>query len=100
MVSREQVFYALNTERAYQESRIDKDSGSREHTVEDFILFMEHYLFEARRVASTTWGPPAKPATLEFVRKVTALGVACMEKHGAPLRAGFEFCPPQPGGDT
>ena len=86
MVSRSEVYVAIDSEREYQESRVQKDSGHPDHSVEEFVLYMEYYLQETRRIASTTWGPSAKPATLEFVRKVTALGVACMEKHGAPHR--------------
>lgn len=84
------VVASLASERAYQEMRKVRDSGAPEHSVEDFILFMEDYLHEARHVASRTWGPDAKGKTLEILRKVTGLGVACMEAHGAPQREGFE----------
>ncbi len=44
-------------------------------------------------VAATTWGPDAKPKTLDAIRKVVTLGVACMEQHGAPQREGFPANP-------
>jgi hypothetical protein len=90
MTSRADVYAAINSERDYQEMRVKRDQGNPFHSLEEFILFMDFYLTETKRVASTTWGPEAKPATLEFVRKVVALGVAAMEHHGAPQRKGFE----------
>lgn len=91
MASRSEVFAALNSERAYQDMRKKRDQGQTFHSAEEFILYMEHYLHLAREVASTTWGPEAKPKTMEVVRKVTALGVAAMEQHGAPQRPDFNF---------
>lgn len=90
MASRTEVYAALESERAYQNMRQVRDQGQPFHTLEDFLLFMDVYLEDAKRIAATTWGPDAKPKTLEFVRKVTALGVAAMEQHGAPQRTGFE----------
>lgn len=89
MTRRSDVYAALDSERAYQEKCVQNSDGNPFHSVEDFILFMEDYLHEARHIASRTWGPAAKPKTLEVLRKVTALGVACMELHGAPQREGF-----------
>lgn len=91
MPKRSEVYKAVDSERDYQDRRIARDgttaSGSEHyHTPEEFILYMEDYLNEARHVASRTWGPTAKPAIMELVRKVTALGVACMEANGAPHR--------------
>ena len=90
MTSRADVYRAIDSERDYQEMRVRRDQGNPFHSTEEFLLYMEDYLVEARKVASRTWGPEAKPAILEVIRKVTALGVACMEHHGAPQRAGFE----------
>lgn len=96
MTNRNDVYAALDSERDYQEMRKQRDDGQPFHSVEEFLLYMEDYLHEARSVASRTWGPDAKPKTLEVLRKVVALGVACMEIHGAPQRAGFERDRDQP----
>jgi hypothetical protein len=91
--SRADVYGAIDSERDYQDMRIERDgstsAGEHYHTPEEYLLYMEHYMLEARRIASTTWGPAAKPAILDVLRKVTALGVACMEDNGAPRRGGF-----------
>ena len=89
MPSREEVYAALDSERAYQESRKSNEQG-KEHSVGEFLVFMQSYLTEAQNVNSRTWGPKCDPATLAVVRKVVALGVACMEANGAPEREGFE----------
>ena len=90
MTSRADVYAALDSERDYQEMRVKRDQGAGFHSTEEFLLYMDYYLTETKKIATTTWGPEAKPAILEFIRKVTALGVACMEQHGAPQRKGFE----------
>lgn len=92
-VTRAAVYAAIDSERAYQEMRIVRDGSTSAHTPhepEAYIIYMEDYLTEARRVASHTWGPESKAAILEVLRKVVALGVACMEAHGAPQRSGFK----------
>jgi hypothetical protein len=86
MATREEVYKALDSERTYQKRRWNADTTSSEgvHTATEYILFMEHYLSEARRLASTA--SEGNLMVLDFVRKVTALGVACMEQNGAPKR--------------
>jgi len=90
MTSRADVYAAIDSERDYQEMRVKRDQGAGFHSTEEFLLYMDYYLTETKKIASTTWGPEAKPAILEFIRKVTALGVAAMEQHGAPQRVKFE----------
>ncbi len=92
---REDVYKAVDGERDYQQKWEDADSKGK-HETGAFILFMEHYLKEARRLESTLEnggnnrriadGSPGPEGSLDFVRKVTALGVACMEQNGAPER--------------
>lgn len=92
-LTRAEAISIVESERSYQDMRIVRDGstavGEHHHSPEEFLLYMEHYLHEARRIASTTWGPAAKPATMDFIRKVTALGVAAIEANGCPRRGGF-----------
>ena len=92
---RENVYLALDSERNYQEMRA-KESGTpenevRPHSVEEFMYYMEDYLRELKTQLSRTWTPDRKAPkeALNTLRKVTALGVAAMEQHGAPRREGF-----------
>lgn len=84
MPSREIVYEAINGEREYQDKRwnVDTTTTAGLHSVTEFVLFMEYYLTEARRSLSTQGDPKASHDGLDFVRKVTALGVACMEQNG------------------
>lgn len=92
MPSRQEVYAALDTERNYQDARrsaaYDATIGAPgDHSPEEYLVYMQDYLNEALHTASRIWGPGCKPAVMEIVRKVTALGVACMESNGAPPRA-------------
>ena len=92
MITREEVYAAIDGERAYQEMRLARDGSTDpqgQHSPEEFLLYMENYLNEAKHVAARVWGPECRPRILDIVRKVTALGVSCMEQNGAPRREGF-----------
>lgn len=87
---RSAVYAALDSERNYQLKRWGLDDenqppsldGMEEpaHTPDEFLLYMEHYMHEARVLASTT--PEGNPGVLDMMRKVVALGIACFEQHG------------------
>jgi hypothetical protein len=97
------VFKKINHERMYQQSRWDPKSGEygtcvgaltdqshpveeRYHEVGAWISFMESYLAKARDVNSTS---DDLTEALLGIRKVVALGVACLEQHGCPDRPGW-----------
>lgn len=95
--SRSDVYAAIDSERDYQESRKaaapgDPSYNGRVRTPEEYMVYMQDYLNEAMHKASREWGPAYRDGVVEIIRKVTALGVACMEDHGAPRR----FCVPAP----
>jgi hypothetical protein len=92
MTIREEVYKAIDSERDYQESRWNPQTTEScgQHSVAEFILYMEHYIQLARVEASTKADPESREAALEVVRKVGGLAVACMEQNGAPQREGFE----------
>lgn len=86
MFSRETVYAAIDSERDYQEAQ---KGNSRRHegqppmTPGEYILCMERCLNAAREA---WYKPDGGVACLDDIRKVTALGVSCMELHGAPFR--------------
>ena len=90
--TRERVYRALDTERDYQKYLAKKAGVNaykvRPHSLEDFVLYMEDYMHELRHQLSRIWTRDRNPTTemLNTLRKVTALGVAAMEQHGAPYR--------------
>jgi hypothetical protein len=92
MINRTEVWKAIDSERDYQDFRWNPSTSTSggQHTVSEWILYMEAYLHEARQKVSTQASPKAEEEALECLRKVTAMGVACMEQNGAPQRKGFE----------
>lgn len=89
-VTRENVYRAIDSERDYQiamakNAHGDPSNDGKKH-LEEFVLYMEDYLQEARKQLSRTWGPDAYKDALNTIRKVVAIGVSAMEVHGAPLR--------------
>lgn len=87
-LSREQVYVAVDGEREYQEARWNPEttpSGGR-HELGAYLIFIDDYLREAKTQLSRGADPKATQDCLNTLRKITALGVACMEEHGAPAR--------------
>lgn len=86
MLDRNEVYKVIDGEREYQDLQL---GNAKRHvnqpamTPGEFILCMEKCLNDAR---NAWYKPDGGEACLEFVRKVTALGVQCMELHGAPER--------------
>lgn len=90
--TRQEVYAALDTERAYQESRWQAENmpggpASRQHSLEEWLVYMQSYLSEAiNQVSRNGVGSYEYNKALDTIRKITAMGVACMEQHGAPIR--------------
>ncbi len=83
--SREEVYAAIDSEREYQK-KWDTAESSGKHEAAAWILFMEQYLQEAREIESKAAAEDVRGKVLSKIRCVAALGVACMEQHGAPKR--------------
>jgi hypothetical protein len=84
MTTREEAFSAIDSERDYQYLRWG--AGGCEHSICEFLVYMKDYIEEAIHVCARECDASANPRALDIVRKVSALGVACMERHGAPRR--------------
>lgn len=82
-IARSEVYDAIDSERDYQLVRWGIKGEDAKHSVGDFLTYMDDYLNEAKHRASREDG---NSGALEVLRKVVALGVACMEQHGAPKR--------------
>lgn len=81
-MERQEVFVRLNDEREYQTALW----GDQHHSVEEYLLYTESYLAEAKKVMCRTADSAAIPAALPIIRKVAALALACLEEHGCPPR--------------
>jgi hypothetical protein len=78
-VSRSEVYDAVDGERQYQAKWGDLDTVN---SVGDFLHYIQRYV----KLASEAIDPKQNENALHNIRKITALGVACMEAHGAPRR--------------
>ena len=95
MTTRKEVYEAIDTERDYQETKwgetlsgnripdVDLGQSGGDRTIDEFSLYIIGYAndlqHEASHFATTT-------EKLDIIRKISGLGVACMEQHGAPTR--------------
>lgn len=81
-LSRGYVYRSVDLERDYQDRKHGGYFHDRGHTIQDWLSFMYDKLEDAQELALHNEDELA----LEELRKIVALGVACMEIHGAPLR--------------
>lgn len=82
---RADVYAAIDTERAYQDSLWPGHvEPSNPLTIGEFLLLIEEYALKARN----EWTREQKPEvqTLHQIRKIAGIAVNCMEQHGAPVR--------------
>jgi hypothetical protein len=88
MPTREEVYKAIDSERAYQDSRWNEHTTTTkgQHTVSEWLLYMQDYLTQGINQASRNPDPQATEMCLNTIRKITAMGVCCMEQLGAPRR--------------
>lgn len=87
--TRLEVYAAIDGERDYQDARKAAEGSTSfngKHTPEEFLIYMNDYLQEANHAAARVWGADCKPRVLDILRKVIALGVACMEENGVITR--------------
>jgi len=82
LTTREEVYQALDSERDYQDRRWGPEQSSGKHSVAEFLLYMQDYLTQAINQSSRNADPLATTLALDTVRKITAMGVACMEQNG------------------
>lgn len=78
----EKALEAIRSEREYQDRLWGSAESKGQHTVPEFILFMQNYLREAEDVVCRFASPKCDEEALHIIRKVVAMGVACMEQNG------------------
>lgn len=82
------VFDVLSDEREYQIKKWGETSAGDLHTPTEFLVYMQDYLTQAFNQVTRDSGVPVSESgnVLATIRKITAMGVACMEQWGAPNR--------------
>ncbi len=87
MTSREDVYFVITKERQYQNDRHERlqvkhPHRDEDHSIADWLIYIESQLNDAKKCVYDLRFDEA----MHHVRKLTALGVACMEYQGAPRR--------------
>lgn len=88
LLTRNQVFDIVRSERDYQDSsrgNSKRHAGRPAMTPGEYLLCMEYCLHEAKQ---KWYKPDGIPDVMDQFRKITALGVAAMQLHGARYRDG------------
>jgi hypothetical protein len=88
MTDRSEVYAAIDSEREYQDRRWNSETTTSGglHSLEEWVIYMRSYLREAEEQLSRNLKQVGDPLALATIRKIVAMGVACMEQHGAPRR--------------
>ena len=81
-MSREDVYVAIDGERDYQDQKWGTIE-QRQKQVGSWLTLIRHALMEAEREWASSRGDES---ALAEIRKVVALGVACLEQHGVSRR--------------
>lgn len=83
-MTREEVYKLIEDERVYQDSKWPegRPESDAETPVSSWIIYMKHHL----DLAEAAIYHLDKSLALENIRKLAALGVACMEYNDTPAR--------------
>lgn len=80
---RKQAYNALDSERVYQDRGLGNAKGNGMKSVGEHILCMEKLLDDARRA---WYKPDGTKDAMDHFRKIGAVAVAGMERHGVQFR--------------
>lgn len=83
-MKREDIYAVLNKERDYQDKRWGGNNHDETHNLGDWLIYMQHYMDRARIKYTTSMN--TNKSTLDELRKVVAIGIACFEQQGLPER--------------
>lgn len=83
--TRQEVYAAIDSERAYQESKW----GDNHKAVSQYLYYAEDYLAEAKHLVARNSYENVRVEVTAIARKIAALMVKLMEQHGADRREGF-----------
>lgn len=80
MVPREDVYAAIDTERAYQEN-LPRNTVKEQTPMEHLTIIRRI----CRDMEDEWYDSPGQPP-MDYMRKIAGVAVRCMEQHGAPPR--------------
>lgn len=80
MTTRQEVYAAIDGERAYQDNLPGIRTEGKPHTVGNYITMLQHYQNELVKSWAMCSGDHE---ALHVMRKIAGIAVHCMEDHGA-----------------
>lgn len=89
MIERSEIYKVIDGERDYQDIRWNANTTTSGgvHSVTEFALFMDDYMAQMKHELSRNGNPKAIDLALDTLRKIVAMGIACMEQNGVRPRA-------------
>ena len=84
MPTRQEVYEAIDSERAYQQHRWGVEHDKQHTSPCPWLVYIKTYVDEAFALATFN-----EPEVNDTLRKIAGLSVAAMEQLGAPKREGF-----------
>ncbi len=84
-MERKNVYKVIDSERDHQEKRHEDHNNphhDKDHSVADWLIYMKEHIQRAEKHLYML----DRTSAMDEVRKVTALGVACMENNFTHLR--------------
>jgi hypothetical protein len=85
-LSRQEVYAMIDTERDYQDVRWENSLSKGIHSPEEWFMYIEHYVGQAKQILSSEEVQTAYPKAMEIMRKVAAMTVKAMEDLGTVKR--------------
>lgn len=82
-MEQEEIFERITQERDYQDHMCSLNNLPTNLSIDAELLMLKHYIDKA--ISIRTKDPHDRPALSE-IRKITAIGVRCLETHGCPKR--------------
>ena len=77
---------AIASEREYQDRLWGPTGSEGKHSTIEFLVFMKDYIDEALHLASRHADGKMRDALADSMRKITTMGIACMEQNGIRYR--------------
>lgn len=88
-MDRKDIYEIIDEERKHQDSLWGGRNHDKFHEPESWIIYMEHYIAIAKKELATKHHDESIPIAMDNMRKVVALGIACLENYGCPSRDSY-----------
>ena len=88
ILTRQEVYSAIDSERDYQDQIWNSETTSSNglHSPEEWFMYIEDYVNEAKHLLSRKSLQESYPQSMEIMRKVAAMAVCAMEQNGTEKR--------------